>query len=1499
MRNKTRLLTLLAAVVVFALIVTGITLTAFADDEENAAFKVTDPNGTVTMHATGANFTNALSKATAGSTITLYDDVDVETGIDLTNSITVDLNGHTVTTTNRLTPKNTAHIIFKNGTIDITGTELIYMNEWGSADATFELNNVTVKKGADAPNKTLVDMRVGTVIFDGVTINEGEWNSNFTSPNALISMGYRTRTVSQTLTLTIKNSDINLTGIPVFNGTGASNETNGYTLDIDIINSKLKSTSNVFMVQPSAGNAANCYVDIDVTDGSVLTGTPINVNANAVQSQINIMLDYGVTSKRPTKGTYTLGNDGNGVLHFVNGEFESSNTGTVYDLWSDNQTPVPREDYAYTFVQVGDTQYITDSSSSEKLSCVYDWILENQEAQNIQFVFGMGDITNHSRDDEWAVAVPQIYKLNGKIPYSLVRGNHDTSDSFNANLNNETYRSMFDGFYSEDGAENAYVTFTVGEQKFMNITLDYFPSNDVLNWAAGVIEKHPDHKVIISTHAFIEEDGDLLVNSGVANNAQQMWNKLISQYPNIFLVLSGHVYATDVGRIQMTGVYGNTVTAIIADGQCHDFKNGPMGLISLLHFSEDGKKLTVEYYSTVHDKFFGKNSQFTLDIPEFDPSTVEPPTYLYEITDANGNSVLHADTKPLSLILSIAPSGSTVKLLGDVEVDSGCSFSADVTIDLNGYTISTTNARISSNCAVTVKNGTIKIVNYELFYISEGSPNSDITFTNIDVIHTGGTASKFLCEIRDGSFTLDNVRIEAANWNGTNCLMACGSRTKVESAPVSVTIKNSNISIGCPIVYYGGGSKEVNGYTANVSIINSTLTTTSKVFKTNPTDDAASKCYANFSVDANTVLNAANIFEINKIPKSNITITLAAGAKFGGLPVIDGANMVLAGDVFVYNNSTSMLTLADSKTVDTSKVACKLVKENGDVLCYWEGSELNQELLTYAQNAACSIVLVGDMTTPAGTSSTARYSMDVLVRNLTVDLDNNVLNMGAYAYFGTGTGSKVLTVKNGTVKHSYTVFYSYNGPSTCGFTAEKVEFINSTSSSVFDHRMGVLTLIDCTLTLGGTSASECNVFTLGNTNRTTGISVYLYGCTINATISKQNIFKTYCGQPVTLYAEGCNFSVKSSASIVYAATGKGMNPKDSFTFKSCTLAKDGNNLSLFNMAYNTPTITLDEVYVPTNSKIELTKGTLKYADGQVKAAVEGGGYKITAPKVQIQANLSLYVDFTLNIWLPTETNVKSITVGETTYTVADAPVFGGKHRVSIESIGAGSAADGIEILVTYVDGDKTLTVEKVYSVVEYAKSILEGEYSDEAKSLLANIVTYIDAVYTYDGKAIPAELSTLMASEAYTAALALPTTDGVSVVPATSTSLGTATNAVSGAMLSLDSSVQFIFTLNPSYTGPLSLTYAGKTYTCEVVDGKISGNGYITVNMRAFYLYDEVITITAGEYSGTYDLAAYIAGVREEYEADEKLETLLLALYNYCKEADEYNAYCEISGELN
>ena len=500
MHSKKHILLFVTVLLAMALLVAGAAATAFAED---IAFTVTKPDSSVITYPAGTAFSTVIGEAPAGSTVTLFADADVATAFGINKNVTVDLNGHTLTTTNRITPAGTAHIIVKNGTVEITKMELVYMDEGSSKDATFEFNSVTLKKGATAPNKLLADMRVGTIVFDGVTVNEGEWSVPASSANPLISMGYRTKEVSQTVKLVVKNSNIKLSGNSLANGSGASNETNGYTLDIDVSNSYISSTTAIFTVRPNAaGTMENNYIDICVTDGSELwSSTPISVNANVNKDHITFMLDYGVTSKKPTVGNVILGNDGNGVLDFVHGEFESSNTGTVADLWSNNQTPVAREDYAYTFVAVGDTQYITDSAHPEKLKLLYDWIINNKDAQNIQFVFGMGDITNHSRDDEWPVAMEQINRLNGVVPYSVVRGNHDTADTFNTNLNNETYRSMFDGFYSEDGAENAYLLFSVGEQDFLHITLDYHPSNAVLNWAAGIIQQYPMRKVIIGSSA--------------------------------------------------------------------------------------------------------------------------------------------------------------------------------------------------------------------------------------------------------------------------------------------------------------------------------------------------------------------------------------------------------------------------------------------------------------------------------------------------------------------------------------------------------------------------------------------------------------------------------------------------------------------------------------------------------------------------------------------------------------------------------------------------------------------------------------------------------------------------------------------------------------------------------------------------------------------------------------------------------------------------------------
>ena len=52
-----------------------------------------------------------------------------------------------------------------------------------------------------------------------------------------------------------------------------------------------------------------------------------------------------------------------------------------------------------------------------------------------------------------------------------------------------------------------------------------------------------------------------------------------------------------------------------------------------------------------------------------------------------------------------------------------------------------------------------------------------------------------------------------------------------------------------------------------------------------------------------------------------------------------------------------------------------------------------------------------------------------------------------------------------------------------------------------------------------------------------------------------------------------------------------------------------------------------------------------------------------------------------------------------------------------------------------------------------------------------------------------------------------------------------------------------------------------------------------------------MIVIAAGEYQGSYDLKAYANS--DTVKADGNLDALILALYNFCKEADEYRVFIE------
>lgn len=332
----------------------------------------------------------------------------------------------------------------------------------------------------------------------------------------------------------------------------------------------------------------------------------------------------------------------------------------------------PLQDYAYSFAVVGDTQILAEKYPA-KFTAIYDWILGNIEQKNIKFVFGLGDITNNSTIAEWELAKQNISRLNGVVPYSLVRGNHDTAASMNKYFPLKEYENSLGGHYGTT-IFNSWRELVVGDIKYLILTLDYGATDATLKWASKIIEEHPEHNVIITTHAYLFRDGTTLdkddvcppsSSNGILNNGDQIWDKLIKNHENIVLVLSGHDPHDYVVTTQSKGEKGNTVTQMLIDPQGVDSAKGGVGLVTMLYFSADGKTVQVETYSTDRKAFFLEENQYTLtiDVIKSDSTPVDPtetptPTPSHTPTDVPPSTPTKVPPSVLTEQPTQAPTGT-------------------------------------------------------------------------------------------------------------------------------------------------------------------------------------------------------------------------------------------------------------------------------------------------------------------------------------------------------------------------------------------------------------------------------------------------------------------------------------------------------------------------------------------------------------------------------------------------------------------------------------------------------------------------------------------------------------------------------------------------------------------------------------------------------------------------------------------------------------------------
>ncbi|MEA4937170.1 MAG: metallophosphoesterase [Paludibacter sp.] len=288
------------------------------------------------------------------------------------------------------------------------------------------------------------------------------------------------------------------------------------------------------------------------------------------------------------------------------------------------------------------------------------WIVNN--ADSISYVIHVGDITNANNANQWPTAVSAMSLMDNNVSYTFCPGNHDigtngSSDTRNTTLLNQympyskySQMSGFGGVYEAGKMDNSWHTFSTPDgYNFLIVSLEFGPRNGVLEWAGEVIKAHPLHNVIINTHAYLYSDdkrisaiyehkwtpssyGLYAASSQDANDGEEMWTKLVKLYPNIFMVVCGHVLNDGTGLLVSDGDHGNKVYQMLANYQTGvvGTENGGNGFLRIIDIDPLKEMISVKSYSpflyeykTEDDQQFSFNG---VNLIKSDPSQVNAPT---------------------------------------------------------------------------------------------------------------------------------------------------------------------------------------------------------------------------------------------------------------------------------------------------------------------------------------------------------------------------------------------------------------------------------------------------------------------------------------------------------------------------------------------------------------------------------------------------------------------------------------------------------------------------------------------------------------------------------------------------------------------------------------------------------------------------------------------------------------------------------------------------------
>ncbi|MFE3588220.1 LamG-like jellyroll fold domain-containing protein [Streptomyces niveus] len=249
-----------------------------------------------------------------------------------------------------------------------------------------------------------------------------------------------------------------------------------------------------------------------------------------------------------------------------------------------------------------DTQYLFDADSAdpEPLRETFDYLVSEREEANIAFMTHLGDVTEHGTEQEITLAAHTFKTIHGKVPYSVLAGNHDIDGSKDDQRGDSAYLKAFgpDRFTgmptfggASPGGYNSYHVIKAAGRQWLVFAIDWRASDKALAWAQGVLDAHPTLPAILTTHdiAWAEDNGA----AHLSDHGQRLWDRLIRGNDQFFLALGGHYWPS--GRTVLTNDAGHDVHVHITNYQ--DRYYGGAGMIRLYSFDTARDVVDIETFA--------------------------------------------------------------------------------------------------------------------------------------------------------------------------------------------------------------------------------------------------------------------------------------------------------------------------------------------------------------------------------------------------------------------------------------------------------------------------------------------------------------------------------------------------------------------------------------------------------------------------------------------------------------------------------------------------------------------------------------------------------------------------------------------------------------------------------------------------------------------------------------------------------------------------------------